>query len=167
MRDVIEHPGAVGVIALDPAERILFVRQYRHAVGYELWEPPAGLLDQPGEPPLGAAMRELVEEAGQEAGSWAVLVDAFTSPGMTDEAIRIYLARDLSAVPRPEGAAEERDMPIAWIDINAAVRLVLTGELHNPMAVMGVLAVAAARIDGFAGLRPASARWPAGPGRLA
>lgn len=84
-RDVVEHPGAVGVIAVDAELRVLLVRQYRHPVGCLLWEPPAGLLDIPGEDPLTAARRELAEEAGYQAAEWAVLVDAFTSPGGSTE----------------------------------------------------------------------------------
>jgi len=160
-RDVVEHPGAVGVIALDDAERVLLVQQYRHAAGHLLWEPPAGLLDVSGEDPLAAASRELAEEAGQAAVRWDVLVDAFTTPGMSNEAVRIYLARDLTVVERPPGEGEERDMPIRWVPLDEAVRAVFAGALHNPMAAIGLLAAQIARRDGFALLRPAGADWPA------
>lgn len=161
-RDVVVHPGAVGVIALDSSERVLLLRQYRHPVGQLLWEPPAGLLDEPGEDPLDAARRELKEEAHVSAGRWDVLVDAFTSPGMTSEAVRIYLARDVSAAsgPRHEGQHEEADMPIVWLPLDEAVGRVLSGQLHNPLAVMGILAAASARQAGFAELRPGDAPWP-------
>lgn len=160
-RDVVVHPGAVGIIAL-AGDDVLLVQQYRHTVGQLLWEPPAGLLDEPGEDPLVAAQRELFEEAHHRAERWDVLVDAFTSPGMTDEAIRIYLARDVRVAdePRYEAADEERDMPVRWVPLTDAVDGVLAGRLHNPMAVMGLLAVARARAQGFAGLRPADAPWP-------
>ena len=161
-RDVVVHPGAVGILALDDADRVLLVQQYRHTVGQLLWEPPAGLLDEPGEDPLAAAQRELFEEAHHRAERWDVLVDAFTSPGMTDESIRIYLARDVRPAdePRFEATEEERDMPVRWVPLDDAVAGVLAGRLHNPMAVMGLLAVARARDAGFAGLRPADAAWP-------
>jgi ADP-ribose pyrophosphatase len=161
-RDVVVHPGAVGIIALDSADRVLLVQQYRHTVRQLLWEPPAGLLDEAGEDPLVAAQRELFEEAHHRAEQWQVLVDAFTSPGMTDESIRIYLARDvrLADEPRFEAAEEERDMPVRWVPLDDVVAAVLAGRLHNPMAVMGVLAAARARDAGFAGLRPANAAWP-------
>ena len=81
-RDVVLHPGAVGVVALDDQERVLLVQQYRHPVGRKLWEPPAGLLDVAGEAPLDAARRELYEEGHCRAARWDVLVDTFTSPGM-------------------------------------------------------------------------------------
>ena len=161
-RDVVVHPGAVGIVALDESGRVLLVQQYRHTVRQLLWEPPAGLLDEPGENPLLAAQRELFEEAHHRADRWDVLVDAFTSPGMTDEAIRIYLARDVRPAdgPRYEATDEERDMPVRWVSLDEAVDGVLAGRLHNPMAVMGLLAAARARDAGFAGLRPADSPWP-------
>jgi 8-oxo-dGTP pyrophosphatase MutT (NUDIX family) len=161
-RDVVVHPGAVGIVALDDNERVLFVQQYRHAVRRKLWEPPAGLLDDAGEDPLAAAQRELFEEAHYRAGRWDVLVDAFTSPGMTDEAVRIFLARGVAAAqePRHAGEHEELDMPVAWVPLDDAVQLALTGRLHNPMAIMGVLATALARSRGYRDLRAADAPWP-------
>jgi ADP-ribose pyrophosphatase len=161
-RDVVVHPGAVGVIALDQAGRVLLIHQYRHPVRRVLWEPPAGLLDEPGEDPLSAAKRELYEEAHYEAGRWDVLIDAFTSPGMTDEAIRIYLARDVHEADRPrhEGDDEEADMPTSWVPLDEAVEAVFDGRLHNPIAVAGVLAVAEARRTSCSALRPSTSPWP-------
>jgi 8-oxo-dGTP pyrophosphatase MutT (NUDIX family) len=161
-RDVVVHPGAVGIIALDESGRVLLLRQYRHPVGRMLWEPPAGLLDIKGEDPLTAAKRELYEEAHLQAFRWDVLMDVFTSPGMTDEAVRIYLARRVSpaAGPRFEGQAEEADMPVEWVPLDEAVRMAQRGELHNPLAVIGVLAASAAAREAFAGLRPADSPWP-------
>ena len=163
VRDVIEHPGAVGVLVLDDDERVLLVQQYRHAVGSLLWEAPAGLLDLDGEPPLEAAKRELYEEAGLRATRWDVLVDYFNTPGASSEAFRCYLARDLTAVEdadRHAGTGEERDMPTVWVPLDEAVGLVLAGRLHNPTAVSGILAAAAARARGWADLRPGDAPWP-------
>ena len=161
-RDVVVHPGAVGIIALDDDERVLFIQQYRHSVGHLCWEPPAGLLDEPGEDPVEAARRELFEEAHVVAERWDVLVDAFTSPGMTDEAVRIYLAREVRAAEgeRHQGEHEEVDMPTRWVALDDAVDALLAGRLHNPMAAMGVLATAAARRRGFTDLRSAHAPWP-------
>jgi ADP-ribose pyrophosphatase len=165
-RDVVEHPGAVGIIALDEADRVLLIQQYRHPPGRLLWEPPAGLLDEPGESPLDTAARELFEEAAYQAERWDVLLDAFTSPGMTDEAVRIYLARDLHAVPaesRHVGVHEEADMPVSWLALDDAVPAILAGKIHNPLAIMGILAAAHARTAGWQGLRPADAAWPERP----
>jgi 8-oxo-dGDP phosphatase len=161
-RDVVVHPGAVGVIALDDAGQVLLIQQYRHPVGRLLWEPPAGLLDEPGEDPLTAAKRELYEEAHLQALRWQVLVDIFTSPGMSNEAVRIYLARDVSpaAGPRFIGQHEETNLPAVWIPLDDAVRAAQRGDLHNPLAVTGVLAASAAAREAFAGLRPADAPWP-------
>ncbi len=159
-RDVVVHPGAVGIVALDDQGRVLLVTQYRHPVRRRLDELPAGLLDKAGEPALAAAQRELVEEAGLAADTWHVLVDLLSSPGMTDEAVRIFLARDLRTVDRDVQEHEELDMTTAWVDLDDAVRRVLAGEIENAMAAVGVLAADRARRDGFAGLRPADAPWP-------
>lgn len=168
-REVLEHTGAVGVVALDDRDRVLLVRQYRHPVRSYLWEPPAGLLDVAGEDPLVTAQRELAEEAHLTAGEWHVLVDFFNSPGGSTEAFRCYLARDLRPVPheeRHEGHGEERDMPVAWLPLDDARDRVLAGRLHNPTAVTGILAACAARDAGWQTLRSAGSAWPErSPGR--
>ncbi|BEP15973.1 NUDIX hydrolase [Acidothermaceae bacterium B102] len=167
-RDIVIHPGAVGAIVLDDRERVLLVRQYRHAPGRMLWEPPAGLLDGDagGQTPYQNAARELFEEAGYRATDWRVLIDLFTTPGMSDEAVRVYLARGVTQVAddqRHVGQHEEADMPYAWVPLDEAVGKVLAGDLHNPLAVAGILAAAAARTRGFDTLRPAGALWPERP----
>lgn len=165
-RDYIVHPGAVGVVALDEADRVLLVRQYRHPVGWRLWELPAGLLDQPGENPLEAAKRELYEEAHQQAADWRVLVDLFTTPGCSDEAIRIYLARGVTDADGEQYAREheEADMHVVWAGRGELTRLILAGELHNPLAVSGVLALTTAiTTNALDDLRPADAPWPQRP----
>jgi 8-oxo-dGDP phosphatase len=157
-RDVIEHPGAVGIAALDEEDRILLIRQYRHPVGAFLFELPAGLRDIAGESPLDTAKRELAEEAGIAAAQWSILVDYFNSPGGSSEANRCYLARGLTVIPGgrcPSGEAEEAHLPRAWLPLDQAVELVLAGALHNPATVTGVLAAAAARDRGWATVRPA------------
>lgn len=163
-RDVLLHPGAVAVIALDDRDRVLLVRQYRHPVAMMLFEPPAGLLDHDGEPPLDTAARELAEEAGYEAGTWHVLVDLLNSPGGSSEAIRVYLARGLRPLAGGRvrtGEAEEAHLPRAWVPLDEAVALVLDGSVGSPSAVAGILAAAAAREAGWRPLRPADAPWPA------
>jgi 8-oxo-dGTP pyrophosphatase MutT (NUDIX family) len=165
LRDVVVHPGAVGIVALDDDERVLLVSQYRHPVGHRLLEIPAGLLDVPGEPYPVAAARELYEEGHIRADEWRVLVDFFTSPGMTTESTRVYLARGLSAVADGErhvGVHEEADMPVTWAPLADLVEAVLAGRLHNPLIVSGVLATWAARLgDGYDALRPVDAPWDA------
>ncbi|MEJ5914231.1 NUDIX hydrolase [Pseudokineococcus sp. 1T1Z-3] len=163
-RDKVVHPGAVGILALDEQERVLLLRQYRHPVRHELWEVPAGLLDVDGEPPHEAAARELAEEADVVAGRWDVLAEYYTTPGGSDEALRVYLARDLSPVPEADRFArehEEADMEVRWVPLDDAVEAVLAGRLHNPTAVVGVLAAAASRARGWSTLRPAGTPWPA------
>jgi 8-oxo-dGTP pyrophosphatase MutT (NUDIX family) len=165
LRDVVVHPGAVGIVALDEEERVLLVSQYRHPVGHRLLEVPAGLLDVPGEPYAVAAARELYEEGHVRAGDWRVLVDIFTSPGMTTESTRVYLARGLSAVAdddRHVGVHEEAAMAVTWAPLADLVEAVLAGRLHNPIVVSGILATWAARQgDGYDSLRPVDAPWDA------
>ncbi|HSA48913.1 MAG TPA: NUDIX hydrolase [Yinghuangia sp.] len=165
-RDYLVHPGAVGVLALDDDDRVLVLRQYRHPVRHKLWEVPAGLLDVPGEHPQLAAQRELYEEAHHKADDWRVLVDFYNSPGSSDEAIRVFLARGLSEVDgeRYAAHAEESELEVAWAPLDEVVRLVLAGALHNPTLIAGALAVVAARAgDGLDRLRPVDAPWPARP----
>ncbi|WP_329130428.1 NUDIX hydrolase [Streptomyces sp. NBC_01476] len=166
VRDYQVHPGSVAILALDGEGRVLLIKQYRHPVRHKLWEIPAGLLDIPGENPLHAAQRELYEEAHVKAGDWRVLVDVYPSPGGSDEAIRIFLARDLSEADgaRFEVAEEEADMETSRVPLTDLVHGVLTGDLHNNALVTGVLAVTAALAgDGLEALRPAEAPWPARP----
>lgn len=162
VRDYVVHSGAVGIIAMDDDDRILFVQQYRHPAGFRLWEPPAGLMDMVGESALSTAQRELIEEAGLEADEWHVLADWFNSPGGSTEAFRCFLARSLRPTPggRPPRTGEERDMPVAWVPLAEAVELVFAGALANPTAVTGVLAAAAAQANDWAALRPGDAPWP-------
>ncbi|WP_416339518.1 NUDIX domain-containing protein [Raineyella sp.] len=163
-REWIRHPGAVGVIALDDADRVVLVRQYRHPAGLRLVEPPAGLLDVDGEDYLAAAQRELAEEVGLRADDWRVLVDMFTSPGASQESIRIYLARDLHEEPLPDGFVadgEEAQMDVVRAGFQDVIEAVLDGRLQNPVLIAGVMAAAAARPGGWDRLRPADAPWPA------
>jgi 8-oxo-dGTP pyrophosphatase MutT (NUDIX family) len=152
----------VAVLAYHDGQ-VLLVTQYRHPIEQRLDEIPAGLLDVEGEPALLAAQRELMEEAGYEAATWDVLVDLWTSPGMTNEAIRVFLARDLTAVERDVQEHEELEMTSRWLPLADAVADALGGRLTNGVAVAGVLAAAAALGSGFAGLRPAGAPWSARP----
>jgi ADP-ribose pyrophosphatase len=165
-RDYQVHPGSVAVLALDDQDRVLIIRQYRHPVRQKLWEIPAGLLDVPGENPLHAAQRELYEEAHVKAADWRVLTDVYTTPGGCDEAVRIFLARDLSEAEGERFAVEdeEADMEQARVPVDDLVRGVLAGDLHNNCLVVGVLSLVAARQgDGLDALRPALAPWPARP----
>ncbi|MER7202460.1 ADP-ribose pyrophosphatase [Streptomyces sp. CB01635] len=165
-RDYQVHPGSVAVLALDDHGRVLVLKQYRHPVRHKLWEIPAGLLDIPGENPLHAAQRELYEEAHVKAEDWRVLTDVYTTPGGCSEAVRVFLARDLSEAEgeRFEVEDEEADMELARVPLEELVRGVLAGELHNNCLVVGALALTAAQAGGgLESLRPAEAPWPARP----
>ena len=163
-REVVTHPGAVGVVALDEsgsAPRVLMIRQYRHPVGRLLWELPAGLRDVAGEPLLRTGRRELLEETGYRAACWDLLVDYFSSPGIITERLRVFLARGPELVPASERdfvpENEEAHLLVDWVPLDDAVRLVLAGELHNGVAVVGILAAHVAARSGFTGLRDADA----------
>lgn len=165
-REIVDHPGAVGIVALDGDDRVVLIRQYRHSAAGYLWELPAGLLDVPDEPAQRAAARELHEEVGLTAATWHTLVDLRTAVGFSDEAVRVFLARDLAEVPADEryvGEGEEGDLTVERVPLDEAVAATLTGDLENSIAVAGVLAAAWARGRGWAGLRPADAPWPARP----
>lgn len=168
-RDYIEHPGAVVIVALRPVDgvdHVMMIRQYRHAAAGHLWELPAGLLDVAGEAPWQAAARELAEEVDLRAARWDVLADSFASPGSFPEAVRVFLARDLSDVPDGAGherTGEEADLRLLWVPLDEAVGAVLAGQVHNSAAIIGVLAAATSRSLGWATLRPRDAPWPAHP----
>ena len=165
-REVITHPGAVAIVALDDEGKIILVNQYRAAIGAQLDELPAGLLDVDGESALDAAKRELAEEARLVADDWDVLLDLHPSPGVSTEAIRVFLARGLSSAEgefAPEH--EEQTMTVSREPLSEAVRRALSGGITNAAAVAGILAAVHGRATGWRDLRPADARWPARPGR--
>lgn len=168
VREVIEHPGAVAVVALYDNDDVVLVNQYRHPVRARLDELPAGLLDVACEPALECARRELAEEARLAAGDWHVLVDLYTSPGMSGEAIRIFLARELRAKdPAASFAAESEELTLSVhrVPLEQAVQRVRSGEITNGPAVAGLLAAECCRFGAWTTLRPADAPWPARPGR--
>jgi ADP-ribose pyrophosphatase len=162
-RDVVEHPGSVAVVALDEDGAVVLVRQYRHPIGRELDELPAGILDKEGEPAAETAKRELAEEAGLGADEWHVLVDLLTSPGMSDEASRIFLARGLHEVDRDIQQHEEAEMTSFRVPLPELVDGILSGRYENSLLIAGVLAADHAARTGFDRLRPADAPWPSRP----
>lgn len=167
-REVVDHPGAVAVLALDEEDRVVLIRQYRHPVSVHEWELPAGLLDVAGEDPLLAARRELAEETDLVADEWGVLVDYYSSPGGMNEALRVYLARGLSEVPhdeRHERQGEEAHMLHRRADLDEICDAVLAGDLHNPSLLIGALTARTMRERGWRDLRPADAPWPEHPSR--
>jgi ADP-ribose pyrophosphatase len=156
-RDYLAHIGAVGVVAIDDSERVVLVRQYRHPVGWMLWELPAGLIDVAGEPLEQAAARELAEEADLVPGRLELLVDMHPSPGCSSEVIRLFLARDLREVPvheLHERRDEEAEMTVSRVPLDEAVAMALDGRITNGACLVGVLAAARLRDAGWPVPRP-------------
>ena len=148
VREVVHNPGAVGVVAIDDQDRVVMVRQYRHAIGTHLWELPAGLRDVDSEPPVDTARRELAEETQLSAERWSLLVTQHPSPGFCDELVLLYLAEGLSDAPRPDGFVvehEELDMTVERVPLAEAVQWVFDGTVRNSLAVIGLLAAAQVR----------------------
>jgi 8-oxo-dGTP pyrophosphatase MutT (NUDIX family) len=168
VREIMEHPGAVAIAALDADDRLVMIYQYRHALGRRLWEMPAGLLDAAGEDPVETARRELAEEVGLAAQEWSTLIDVSPSPGFSDESVRVYLATGLTDVGRPDLGAddEETDLEIHRIPLADAMAMAMDGTLVNASCLAGVLAVHAVR-TGAARTRPADAPWQDRPTRFA
>lgn len=164
-REVVEHHGAVAIVALDDDDQVTLIHQYRHPLGRRIWELPAGLIDHLGEDPLASAKRELVEEVGLAAENWSVLVDVAASPGFTDEVVRVFLATGLSVVDRELLGDEEADLVARTVPLAEAVRMALAGEIVNGAAVGGLLAAQAVRTSG-AEPRPSDAPWDDLPTRF-
>jgi ADP-ribose pyrophosphatase len=128
VREVVEHGGAVALVALDPEGRLLFVRQHRYATGRALLELPAGTLE-PGEDPEVCAARELEEETGFRAGRLQRLGGFFVAPGYCTEYIHAYLATGLQ--PGTAGGDEDEDIEMLPLPLDEVLRLVETGELED------------------------------------
>ncbi|GAB3216841.1 NUDIX domain-containing protein [Mycolicibacterium hippocampi] len=164
-REIVEHFGAVAVVAIDDDGRIVLVYQYRHAFGRRLWELPAGLLDLGGEPPHETAARELAEEAGLAAQTWHTLVDLDSAPGFSDESVRVFLATGLSDVDRSQVHDEEADLTVERLALGDAVTKVYSGEIVNSISVAGILAAHA--MPPVDRLRPVDAPWTDRPAAFA
>ena len=154
-RDIAGHPGGVCVVAIDDQDRVLLVRQWRHATGRALLEIPAGTLDRHADGSIedhaGAAARELEEETGSRAGAWRYLGAFWTAPGFTSELMHLYLATDL--VPVHEGGLapdEDERLELRPIPFDQAVGMVERGELPDAKTIAGLLWVARLRAEGDA-----------------
>jgi ADP-ribose pyrophosphatase len=150
VRDVIRHNGSVVILAVDESKNpadpdVIMERQYRHAAGQYLFELPAGTRD-PGEAPLAAAKREMIEETGYRAKRWTMLLRYFASPGFLGEWMQIYLARDLRA-----GEArleEDENLEVFRLPLSEAMKMVAEGKIHDGKTVIGLSLYDAARRDG-------------------
>lgn len=138
-REIVRHPGSVVILALDERRRtpsVLLIRQYRYAAGEELWELPAGRIDE-GEDALTAAQRELAEETGYSASEWSPALVYYASPGFLDETMSLFAARDLrkgKATPEDDECIVSRMVPLPQ-----AVEWVMKGKVHDGKAIAGVL----------------------------
>jgi 8-oxo-dGDP phosphatase len=152
-RLVLEHPGAAVVLAVDDADRVVCVAQYRHPAGRRFVELPAGLCDAHGEDPMEVAKRELREEVLLSAEEWTHLTSAYSSPGISSEVIHYYLARGLCEVDRGgfEPAHEEADMEVFRVPFDDLVEAVLDGRVSDAPVVIAVLT---AHARGLVGTRP-------------
>ncbi|MEH6781768.1 MAG: NUDIX hydrolase [Rhodoglobus sp.] len=163
-REFVNHTGAVAVLAMDERDRVLLIKQYRHPVRLRDWELPAGLLDVLNESPLVAAQRELAEETDLQAESWHVLSEMLTSPGGSNEAVRIYLARGVSATGEVfDRYAEEAGIELRWVPLEDAVEAVLERRVQNSILCLGLLAAQLGRDRGWSTLGDANAPWPRHP----
>jgi 8-oxo-dGTP pyrophosphatase MutT (NUDIX family) len=143
-RDIIRSPGAVGVVPLlfeNGVPTVVFVRQYRGPLDQYVLEIPAGMRDVADEPLELTAERELIEEAGLSAGRLEYLTHFFSSAGMTDSVLHVYLATDLSPVERDLHGPEETHMEVLRLPLAEAVEMVARGEINDAKTVIGLLLV--------------------------
>jgi ADP-ribose pyrophosphatase len=149
-RDVVRHNGSVVILAIDDRKNpddpeILLIRQYRHAAGQFLMELPAGRIE-PGEKLMPAAKRELLEETGYRARRWSRLVQYYASPGFVAESMDILLAEDLVHAPGEGTPDEDEHIEVHPTPLSEAVRLAMTGKLHDGKSLIGVLFYATRRL---------------------
>jgi ADP-ribose pyrophosphatase len=134
-RDVVEHPGAVAIVAWD-GERLAMVRQWRHATGGPLLEIPAGTAE-PDETSAETARRELAEEVGVAAASWITGPRFFTAPGFCTELMHLFLATDLS--PESADGDEDEDLEVSWMTLAEALAAVDAGDIADAKSILAVL----------------------------
>ncbi len=144
-REVVRHQGAVGIMPLHDDDTVTLVRQFRAAVGTELWEVPAGLRDVEGEPTDETARRELAEEAGLRAAHLDHLATFHNSPGFSDESVVVYLATGLTEVPDDRQSIEEEHMLVERVPLARALAMVDDGRITDAKTVIALLAVARRR----------------------
>jgi len=163
-REFISHTGAVAILAIDEQDRVLLIKQYRHPIRARDWELPAGLLDVVGEAPVVAAQRELAEEADLEAEDWSLLCDFASSPGGSNEAIRVFLARGVRITAHVhERTDEEAGIEVRWVPLDDVVTAILERRVQNSILIIAALTAHAARNRGWDSLGAADSPWPRHP----
>lgn len=131
-REIIEHPGSVGILPLLPRNRVLLIRQYRHAVRQTIWEIPAGTIEA-GETPEECARRELEEETGYRAESLKPFFDCYVAPGYSMELMHLFLARDLKETERrPE---EDEIISVEHVTEKRAFRMIELGQIRDAKTI--------------------------------
>jgi ADP-ribose pyrophosphatase len=138
-REVIRHPGAVAVVAVDGDGKAALVRQFRAPFGRTVLEIPAGTCDVPGEAAVSTARRELAEEAGLEAASWRLLTAVLNAPGYCDQVTQLFLATRLRPCPTDRGSVEERWMTVEHVALDDLDTLVADGALTDATSIVGLL----------------------------
>ena len=146
-REVVHHPGAVGVVPVHEDGSVTLLRQYRAPLDADLWEVPAGLRDVDGEPTATTAERELAEEAGLRADRFDHLMTFHNSPGFSDEAVVVYEATGLTAVPDDRQGIEEQHMLVARVPLSEALSMIDDGRITDAKTVIALLAVARRRMS--------------------
>jgi 8-oxo-dGTP pyrophosphatase MutT (NUDIX family) len=140
-REIVHHPGAVGIVPIHDDGTITLVRQYRAALDADVWEIPAGLRDVDGEPAELTAGRELAEEVGLRAERLEHLFTFHNSPGFSDESVVIYVASGLHEVPDDRQGAEEEHMVVARMPLDDALAMVDDGRITDAKSVIALLAL--------------------------
>lgn len=138
-RELVRHPGAVAIVALDSAQHLLLVRQFRIAADQILLEIPAGTLE-PGEPPLACAERELQEETGFHPGKIEAIGGIYVAPGYTTEFIHLFLATELTE-SRLDGDADEF-IEVERVPLPEALAMIERGDIIDGKSIAGILRVA-------------------------
>lgn len=133
--EIVRHPGAAAIVAVDEDEQVVLIRQFRHAVGGFIWEIPAGVLEA-DEPPLDCARRELEEETGLRAADWVHLGSVFTAPGFCDERIQLFLARGLS--PCQQRLERDEVLTVSRHSLTGSLQMIAAGEICDAKSVAGL-----------------------------
>lgn len=133
--DIVHHPGGAAVVALDDQNRVCLLHQYRPVIDTWIWELPAGKIDH-NEPPIETVKREIEEEAGVSAAHWEALGTSFSSPGVFDETIHLYLATDLT--PVPQNLEEHEVLEVHWVPLEEALERAHNGEIKDGKTIIGL-----------------------------